>query len=146
MKWYYVIFISLSAFYFAGCSSQRNAVTNDISVLPDKARYMVDNYFKIYHVSYIISDRHGYYVDLYDDITLRFNKKGEWQEIKTRGIDIPTEVMPYTIVSYIHENLPENSIENIKKSSSGSFLVELNNGLKLMFSKTGGFIKVIDED
>jgi|WetSurMetagenome_2_1015567.scaffolds.fasta_scaffold113154_3 hypothetical protein len=130
-------------FFFASCSVEKSAVTNNISVLPDNARYTMINYFKDYHVNYIIKDK-GYTVDMYSDIRIHFNKEGEWTSVESRDIPVPSDIIPYIIVSYIKENLSGDYIVVIKKTKGKSYVVELNNGLRMKFDKKGNFVKSVD--
>ncbi|MCH5216401.1 MAG: PepSY-like domain-containing protein [Muribaculaceae bacterium] len=82
-----------------------------------------------------------YAVKLDNGDRIVFDEKGEWQEVKAgeSGM-IPRTLLPDTIYKYIAFKYPQRNIIETKKNSVG-YKVELANGVELIFSSTGKFIR-----
>ena len=64
-------------------------------------------------------------------------------EIKSRGNEIPTKIIPTEIAQYLQKRYNNMPIKEIKKKRTG-YEVELSNGLDLEFNSKGKFLRIDD--
>ena len=61
-------------------------------------------------------DKGIYDVKLVNNVNILFTYSGIWTKVKSRYIPVPENILPNSIVNYIHINEPNASIENIEKT------------------------------
>ncbi len=82
-----------------------------------------------------------YDVILSEGTSLEFNRKKEIIAIEGNTA-LPESVIPNTIFSYINSNYPANHIIEWELTDKKNQQVELNNGLELLFNKSGVFLRI----
>lgn len=77
-------------------------------------------------------------VKLEDGTQIYFNSDLEWTKVSCKHSTVytavPESIVPEEIIAYIHENHPDNTIMDIKKTGFG-WMVTLNNKGKIKFNK-----------
>lgn len=111
---------------------------------PSEIENFVSNHFPSNKIIQVIEDQEGltktYNVVLDGNITLEFNKNMEIIEIDSNE-QLPTDVIPPKISSYVSENFPNNSITDWKIDDKIQE-IKFNNGLEIKFNMEGDLIKI----
>lgn len=119
--------------------------TRDAGVLPQAARTVIKNNFKG-SVSVIKIDKtmgriNDYEVTLTDGTAIKFDRKGNWQEIEVSATNsVPKTFILPTMAQYVKVNQPGTKVVGIERDGSG-YEVELSNGVDIKFDKDGNFKK-----
>ncbi len=82
-----------------------------------------------------------YEVSLSNGFEIDFDAEGNWTEIESDNKEIPTELIPLSISTYVTENYPAIFITGIDKEANG-YHVDLSNDVDLEFDKDGNFVRV----
>lgn len=145
------LFAFASLFMFSACSSDDNKAvdngTTTFAQLPVEARSFVSDYFGDYttsNVSTVSQSEIGsaYIASFKEGVEIEFDKNGLWTDIEGNGKALPQsilDILPPTIVSYVLNNHPGTSIEEIERKSYG-YKVELLNDVDLLFDKSGEYL------
>ena len=132
----------LSLFVWSACSDDEKSIR--YSSLPETAQSFVETYFPNRTVVYAEREkddgRTEYKVLLSDATELKFNEGGVWE-----SIDCPYGVLPDGILLPAIEvdmagNYPDAVAYKVERELGG-FDVSLNNGIDLIYSSDGTFIR-----
>ena len=118
------------------------------SELPQKAQTYVRTHFSESDVASVWKDTEmlvveDYTVVLNNGLEIEFYPSGEWKEVKSRGTEIPSKIIPGGISQYVSQNYNGHPIKKISKKRYG-YEVELSGGTDLEFSQNGKFLRVDD--
>lgn len=141
--------IIVSLFLILGSAfSDNDRITFDLSELPAVSREFITAHFDQMEISHLKIEKgllgvKSYDVILVDGTTVEFNRSGEWTEIDGHQTMLPVTVIPQSIYQYVQNHFTGRKIMSIEKEKRG-YQVELDNGLDLVFTKSGIF-KHVDE-
>ncbi len=132
----------------ATACSGNDKITQDIDLLPISSRQFISEHFADVPVSHIKIEKNllwteGYDVILTDGSNLEFNRKGEWKEIKRRGLPIPQTIKPAEIQGQVTKSYPSNRVVAIDKDRR-DYEIKLDNGLEMKFDLKGNLIDIDD--
>lgn len=113
------------------------------NTLPEKARNYIKTHFPEETIANSKKDWNDWDVYLKNGIKMEFSLDGDIKEIEGKGNSIPTSVLPEGAASYIQKNYPIMKIKEIEFKNA-KIEVDLENGTKLIFDKSGRFIKMDD--
>lgn len=106
--------------------------------LPIKARQFVDKHFASSKISYVKLERdlfeRNYEIFFADGSKVEFARSGDWRKVDCRYTEVPVDVIPADIQSYIKTNFPETKVQIIECERS-DYEVKLSNKLELTFDK-----------
>lgn len=74
-----------------------------------------------------------YEVVLTDGVRIKFDRKGEWKQVKDKMTGVPPAVVPEAIMQYLQQTYPQEVIREISRDRH-EIEVELSNRLELTFS------------
>ena len=80
-------------------------------------------------------------VTLKNGIKIEFNKKGEWSEVETTMLKVPSTIIPAPINEYVSTNHPKVAISMIKKEGN-TIKIRLSDGSELKFNKEYQVIRI----
>lgn len=119
----------------------------NIAELPVKAHTFLKTHFIKEPVGYILKDSDifstDYTVNLVNGTKIEFDNKGNWDEVKGKNNPLPEAFVPASIVKYVKEKFPNNTITEIDKNY-WNYEVKISNGLELKFNSKGEFLKIDD--
>lgn len=109
--------------------------------LPKDATVFLDTHYMNQKIAFAKIDKEilhtTYEVTLTNGVQIEFNKKGVWTSVKAGKLEVvPKAIVPTKILNFISQNYAELQIQEIE-CESGSYTVELSNGLDLEFNKKG---------
>lgn len=118
------------------------------SELPQKAQTYVRTHFSESDVASVWKDTEmlvveDYTVVLNNGLEIDFYPNGDWKEVKSRGTEIPSKIIPSGIAQYVSQNYNGQMIKELKKKRYG-YKVELSGGIDLEFSQNEKFLRVDD--
>ena len=118
------------------------------SELPQKAQTYVRTHFSESDVASVWKDTEmlvveDYTVVLNNGLEIEFYPSGDWKEVKSRGTEIPSKIIPSGISQYVSQNYNGQRIKELKKKRYG-YKVELSGGIDLEFSQNEKFLRVDD--
>ena len=118
------------------------------SELPQKAQTYVRTHFSESDVASVWKDTEmlvveDYTVVLNNGLEIEFYPSGDWKEVKSRGTEIPSKIIPSGIAQYVSQNYNGHPIKKISKKRYG-YEVELSGGTDLEFSQNGKFLRIDD--
>ena len=118
------------------------------SELPQKAQTYVRTHFSESDVASVWKDTEmlvveDYTVVLNNGLEIEFYPSGDWKEVKSRGTEIPSKIIPSGIAQYVSQNYNGQMIKELKKKRYG-YKVELSGGIDLEFSQNEKFLRVDD--
>ena len=73
---------------------------------------------------------------------VEFDKAGEWTEVKCQQNEVPAQIIPETIRTYVKTNYPDTKIVQIEKDKK-EYEVKLSNRWEIKFDSK---MRVIDID
>lgn len=115
--------------------------------LPKAAQNFISTYYDVNQVSYVLLDKDilstSYEVKLNNGIEIEFDSNGNWTEVDAELTSVPKQIIPANILAYVKKSFPNNEIVQISKDSR-KIEVELTNGLDLIFTKKGEFVRIDD--
>ena len=114
--------------------------------LPETAKVFIASQFPNCTFKYILKDGGEYKIRLSDGTDVEFTRKGDWTSVDSKPMPVPETVLvliPDGICDYVQSNYPSDAITKIDKDDN-QVEVELNNGLDLIFSKNGKFLRIDD--
>jgi hypothetical protein len=83
-------------------------------------------------------------VTLKNGIKIEFNKKGEWTEVETKMLKVPSTIIPAPINEYVSINHPKVAVSMIEKEGTNT-KIRLSDGSELKFNKAYQIIDVDNE-
>lgn len=89
-----------------------------------------------------ISDN-DYTVVLNNGVKVEFDRNGEWESIKVKGVALPSGIIPEAIQHYVAQRFGNVAIEKVERKRYG-YEVELANDLELKFDANGKFLRMDD--
>lgn len=117
-----------------------------IGQLPTKAQTLITTYFKHHKVA-LAKMESGLFYKSYDVIfttgeKLEFDKSGDWTEIQCKASEVPVQVLPAEIRSYVSSTYPDAKVLEIERDGK-EYEVKLSNGWEITFDNQ---FRVIDID
>ena len=128
------------------------AAANDVPIkfseLPQKAQTYVRTHFSESDVASVWKDTEmllveDYTVILSNGLEIDFYPNGDWKEVKSRGTEIPSKIIPSGIFQYVSQNYNGQRIKELKKKRYG-YKVELSGDIDLEFSQNEKFLRIDD--
>ena len=118
------------------------------SELPQKAQTYVRTHFSESDVASVWKDTEmllveDYTVVLSNGLEIDFYPNGDWKEVKSRGAEIPSKIIPGGISQYVSQNYNGQRIKELKKKRYG-YKVELSGDIDLEFSQNEKFLRIDD--
>ena len=118
------------------------------SELPQKAQTYVRTHFSESDVASVWKDTEmllveDYTVILSNGLEIDFYPNGDWKEVKSRGTEIPSKIIPGGISQYVSQNYNGQRIKELKKKRYG-YKVELSGDIDLEFSQNEKFLRIDD--
>jgi putative periplasmic protein len=118
------------------------------SELPQKAQTYVRTHFSESDVASVWKDTEmllveDYTVVLSNGLEIDFYPNGDWKEVKSRGTEIPSKIIPGGISQYVNQNYNGQRIKELKKKRYG-YKVELSGDIDLEFSQNEKFLRIDD--
>ena len=118
------------------------------SELPQKAQTYVRTHFSESDVASVWKDTEmllveDYTVILSNGLEIDFYPNGDRKEVKSRGTEIPSKIIPSGIFQYVSQNYNGQRIKELKKKRYG-YKVELSGDIDLEFSQNEKFLRIDD--
>ena len=118
------------------------------SELPQKAQTYVRTHFSESNVASVWKDTEmllveDYTVILSNGLEIDFYPNGDWKEVKSRGTEIPSKIIPSGIFQYVSQNYNGQRIKELKKKRYG-YKVELSGDIDLEFSQNEKCLRIDD--
>ena len=118
------------------------------SELPQKAQTYVRTHFSESDVASVWKDTEmllveDYTVVLSNGLEIDFYPNGDWKEVKSRGTEIPSKIIPGGISQYVSQNYNGQRIKELKKKRYG-YKGELSGDIDLEFSQNEKFLRIDD--
>lgn len=114
--------------------------------LPQAARQFINTYYPKSDVAFATLDTDllskSYDVVFTGGDKVEFDGNGEWTDIKSVQGNIPSELVPTTILQYVTTNFANEKMTKLERSAAG-YEVELSNGIELKFNRD---LKLVDID
>jgi hypothetical protein len=137
------IFFAFILFLVTACNKETVLPSSE---LPDAISSWIQTHFPDNAILQIIKDVDGftrtYDISLEGNIQLEFNRKGNIIDIDS-DTRLPDSVIPIKILSYVTTNFPSQFITDWELDDRNQ-KVGLDNGLDLVFSKDGDFLRIDD--
>ena len=118
-----------------------------VEQLPAAAKTFIQKNFPGRTISYAQEDRDGlsktYEARLDDGTEVKFDKKGNWDNVDCNTYAVPAALVPAAIAQYVKTNFPGAKIVKIDKERHG-YDIELSNDIELKFNKNGALIGMDD--
>ena len=134
--------LSLCFLLLLGACSKESVIPEEKQ--PSSIKEYVERHFPDLAILQVVKDRDGlgitYEVTLEDSFYLEFNRKGEVKEIKG-ATRLPDSAVPEKVLSYVNEKYPDRFIRSWELDDNRQE-VTLDNGLELVFSKDGDFLRI----
>lgn len=131
----------LPLFFLVSCKKEKDIAVND---LPATSNSFISNHFGALQITKVVKDIDNltvtYEVYLSDGTKLEFDKSGTITDMESKSA-LPESTLPATIVSYVKDNYPGESIFEWEKGSSKQD-IKLSNGVELEFDLNGNFLRV----
>ena len=144
MSFFMAIMASLTT--LASCEKNDEFLT--LELLPQAAQQCIETHFGDLAISSVVKDydEFTYSYDVYftNGNKIEFNRSGEWTDIDCRYTKVPDSIVPAGILSYVNANYPSNDIDQISVDRR-YYEVDLDNGVDLVFTKSGDFVRVDDD-
>lgn len=119
----------------------------DQTQLPQEARMFIARHFPSDEILYAEQDKGmfstDYEVVLKSGARIEFDSRGNWIEVSSRKVAVPTSLIPAKISQYVGSNYPGRNIREITREGS-KYEVELTGGTDLVFGSKGEFLRVDD--
>lgn len=117
-----------------------------VNQLPAKAQTFLNTYFKDHKVALAKQETELFYKS-YDVVftngeKVEFDKAGEWTEVKCQQNEVPAQIIPEAIRTYVKTNYPDTKIVQIEKDKK-EYEVKLSNRWEIKFDSK---MRVIDID
>lgn len=139
------LFITLCFSFFFLTSCEKSKVVDETELPTSSQRFILEHFpgSRIIQVDREIDDlKLTYEVYLDSGYELEFNRKGENISIKSnRNQAIPSSAIPARISQYVQSEFPDLVIVEWELETTTQE-IKLSNGMELVFSKTGEFIRI----
>lgn len=114
--------------------------------LPRKAQTFVKEYFANHTVALSKMDN-DFIHKTYDVIftngdKVEFDRRGNWTDVDCGYTEVPIDIVPAPIRTYVSKNYPDATIKKLEKDGSG-YEIKLSNGLEVKFNRS---FNVVDLD
>ena len=137
------IITAFVAILFCGMTT---AMAQDKTSTPEITKF-VQQYFPKANVLFVNSEWDEYEVRLSDGTQIEFNRSYEWKKIDCEHSNVynnvPAELVPEQIITYVKNNFPDQGIVKIEKNRR-SWEIELTNELEIKFDKRFNVTKIDD--
>ena len=134
MKKIFVLLACLFAVQMAASADDGKPI--EVNNLPTKAQLFLKSAFPDAKVAYAMveDDLLGkeYEVLFEDGYKVKFDKKGEWEEVDGKLAAVPVNVVPVLIKKHVAEKHPKQKIVKIERDRKG-YEIKLDNGFELKF-------------
>jgi len=118
----------------------------DFKQLPAQSQQFIKKYFPEQPIALIKMEKEffdkSYEIIFTNGNKIEFDKKGTWKEIDCKYTQLPMDVIPVQIQSYVARNYPDIQINKIEKESRNRYEVGLTNGLDLEFDSKFNLIDI----
>lgn len=117
----------------------------DKSQLPMSAQSFIKEYYPNDKVSLATMEKSvldkDYKVILTNGVKVEFDGKGNWSSVECKkGSQVPAEIIPANINSYVKSSFPKSKIEKIERDKR--FIdIDLNNDIELKFNLKGALVE-----
>lgn len=142
------LMLILTVLFGVMTASGRDNYSHDVNILPLAARTVLSKNFKsgVSHIK--IGKEFGkirkYDVILTDGSEISFDKHGNWKDVEVGyASSVPSGLIPSAISSFVKSNQGKAKVTGIEKKAYG-YDVELSNGIDVMFSEKGKFLRYDD--
>ena len=142
-------FISISVFVIAAILSfsscdKEDEVAISPSAISNEVQAFLDSHFQGIEIQYVIQERerrsYDYEMRLSDGTRIEINSNGDWMEVENYNKGVPASVIPGKILEYVNQNYPNTTIVDIERDRQID--IKLKNGVELIFSLDGEFIRM----
>ncbi len=118
-----------------------------IGQLPAKAQTFISTYFKKHKVALAKVETDLFYKS-YDVVftngeKLEFDKSGDWTEVVCKINEVPSNIVPEAIRTYVQTNYPDTKILSIERNKKG-YEIKLSNRLEITFDSNLNAIDIDD--
>lgn len=114
--------------------------------LPQTAIQFINQYFSKDQVLLISEESEifekEYKVLLSNNVSLKFDRNGEWTEVECKLNAVPNDLIPSKISTWIDQKFPGIAVSEIQREKRG-WEVRLMNGISLEFDK---YFNLVDYD
>lgn len=130
---------------FTACSGDNKDTDTPIeaSELPQKAQDIVSSVFADAEYAYVKKEEDKgkieYEVTLSNGFKFEFDQDGNWASIDGNTRQIPDELIPAPVLTYVQTHYPKLFIEEIEKKTTG-YEVGLSDDTDLNFDTEGTFL------
>lgn len=118
----------------------------EFAQLPTQSQQLIKKHFSDQSIALVKMENEffdkSYEIIFTNSSKIEFDKNGEWKEIDCKYTQLPVEVIPHKIRSYISKNYPAIKTTKIEKESRGRYEVELSNGIDLKFDSKFNLIDI----
>lgn len=135
LKKYLYIFIFACILEYAAYGKSNISIES----LPNKALSFIKETYPNIYIEKIKFDKGIYDVKLVNDVKISFTQDGIWIKIDSYYNKIPENILPDTIVNYIHSNMNEYRIIDIEKSGE-VYKILFSNGITLKIVSDGSVL------
>ena len=112
-----------------------------IEQLPKVAKEFLDTHFPNEKIVVIKQDK-GFFDTDYEVLfsngnEVKFDKRGEWEEVDCAHSEVPIVILPNEIKHYLSVNYPDRKVVQIEKKNkwNESYEIELDNTIEISFNK-----------
>lgn len=127
---------------WSSCSDDEKSIR--YGSLPEVAQSFVETYFPSLTVIYAEREkddgRTEYKVLLSDATELKFDEGGVWKSVDCPYGVLPDGILLPAITVHIEENYPDAVVYKVERELGG-YEVSLNNGIELIYSSDGTFVR-----
>ena len=118
-----------------------------VNQLPAKAQTFLNTYFKDHKVALAKQETELFYKS-YDVVftngeKVEFDKAGEWTEVKCQQSEVPAQIIPEAIRTYVKTNYPDVKILQIERDKK-EYEVKLSNRWEIKFDSKMRLIDIDD--
>lgn len=141
MKKVFLVLLGMVMTVMSGYAFDKYSV--DREDLPEAAQQFLTTYFPKSKVGMVKTDKHflkktDYDVKLVNGTKIEFSNSGKWTSVDCKGREVPKDIIPRPIKTYISKNFPDVKIVRIAKTTS-RYEVGLSDEVELTFNLLGQF-------
>lgn len=118
-----------------------------VEQLPGPARDFITTHFSDTKISHVKMDTElfdkNYDVFFANGNKIEFDRKGNWKDVDCKFTEVPANIVPEKIRTYVASKYPDTKIVGIDRDRR-DYEVKLNNRLELKFSLKFNFIGIND--
>lgn len=130
-----------------GLASMTTAVAQQAVTLPATAQQFIAKHHGKAKVSHVQRDREEgqrtYEVYFENGDYIEFNAQGQWLEVKSRNNEVPASILPAAMAQHLKAQHPNVRVVKIERERR-QLVVELANGLELIYDRNGNFKRYDD--